>query len=77
MRQQSQSSGKSGGCETEMMKQWTMQILNSELSYPDVHFSRKKPLWDSESVEQSSSDVESSHEQQPAQASLAYRLLHS
>ena len=57
MHQQSQSSGKSGGCETEMMKQLTMQILSSELSYPDIHFSRKKPLWDSESVEQSSSDV--------------------
>ena len=45
--------------------------------YPNIHFPRKEPLRDSERVEQSSSDVESSHEQQPAQTGLAYRLLHS
>ena len=47
-----------------------------DLYYPNIHFPRKEPLWYSEGVEQSPCDVESPHEEQPAQTGLCHRLLH-
>ena len=45
--------------------------------YPDVHFAREESLRDPEGVEERAGDVEGAHEEQPAQARLAHRLLHA
>ena len=52
-----------------------MAVLEETNNYQNVHLPRKKPLWDSECIEQSPRDVEETHEDQPTHCSLIDRLL--